>query len=109
MNEIKCPKCGTLFQIDESEYDRVVKQIRDKEFEKEIKIREEQYKKDKENAVELAIANIEKELTQKLNKKDLEINELKNNIKSVEDATKNKLEKEYQKRIKDSRDDCLKR
>ena len=102
MNEIKCPKCGTLFQIDESEYDRVVKQIRDKEFEKEIKIREEQYKKDKENAVELAIANIEKELTQKLNKKDLEINELKNNIKSVEDATKNKLEKEYQKNLNES-------
>ena len=102
MNEIKCPKCGTLFQIDESEYDRVVKQIRDKEFEKEIKIREEQYKKDKENAVELAIANIEKELTQKLNKKDLEINELKSNIKSVEDATKNKLEKEYQKNLNES-------
>ena len=34
MNEIKCPNCGTIFQIDESDYDKVVKQIRDKEFEK---------------------------------------------------------------------------
>ena len=37
MNEIKCPKCGTVFQISESDYESILKQIRDKEFEKEIK------------------------------------------------------------------------
>ena len=35
MNEIKCPKCGTHIQIDESNYESILKQIRDKEFEKE--------------------------------------------------------------------------
>ena len=34
MNEIKCPNCGTVFKIDENEYQSIVKQIRDKEFEK---------------------------------------------------------------------------
>ena len=31
---IKCPKCGTVFQISETNYESIVKQIRDKEFEK---------------------------------------------------------------------------
>lgn len=29
MNEIKCPKCGTMFQIDEKNYDSIAKQIED--------------------------------------------------------------------------------
>lgn len=53
MNEIKCPNCGTVFQIDEQDYESIVKQIRDKEFEQEIKLREEQYKKDKEQTIKI--------------------------------------------------------
>ena len=58
MNEIKCPKCGTHFQIDESNYESILKQIRDKEFEKEITTRENQYKIDKENAIKIAESEI---------------------------------------------------
>ena len=36
MQEIKCPKCGEIFQVDESGYAAIVKQVRDNEFEKEI-------------------------------------------------------------------------
>ena len=36
MSEIKCPKCGTVFTIDESEYASIVQQIKDKEFEKSL-------------------------------------------------------------------------
>ena len=32
MEEIKCPKCGAVFQIDETNYERIASQIRDKEF-----------------------------------------------------------------------------
>ena len=32
MPEIKCPNCGEVFQIDESNYDSIVKQVRDHEF-----------------------------------------------------------------------------
>lgn len=99
MNEIKCPKCGTVFQIDEADYDSIVKQIRDKEFDKEISSREEQHKVDRENAVKLAEAHIKEELGQELNKKDLEISELKLSLKISEEKTINKVEKEYQEQI----------
>lgn len=36
MNEIKCPKCGEVFQIDETSYAAIVKQVRDSEFKKEV-------------------------------------------------------------------------
>ena len=39
MPEIKCPNCGEIFQIDESNYDSIVKQVRDHEFSEEIKRR----------------------------------------------------------------------
>lgn len=99
MNEIKCPKCGTMFQISETSYESIVKQIRDKEFEKEITKREEQYKSDKENSINLAKANLEKELTEELNKKNLEINELKNELKNKEELTQSKLEKIYNEEL----------
>ena len=99
MNEIKCPKCGTMFQINETDYETIVRQIRNKEFEKEISDRENQYKIDKENAIKLAQANAEKILTEKLNKKEIEITELKNNLKITEEQTKNNLEKEYKEQL----------
>ncbi len=95
MNEIKCPKCGTVFQIDESDYDSIVKQIRDKEFNKEINIREEQYQKDKENAIKLVEADITSKLKEELNKKDIELTNLRNELKTKEEQVENKLEKEY--------------
>lgn len=99
MNEIKCPKCGTVFQIDEADYDSIVKQVRDKEFDKEISSREEQHKVDRENAVKLAEAHIKEELGQELNRKDLEISELKLSLKVNEEKIINKVEKEYQEQI----------
>ena len=44
MQEIKCPKCGEVFVVDESGYANIVKQVRDKEFAKELKKREEELK-----------------------------------------------------------------
>ncbi len=95
MNEIKCPKCGTVFTISETDYENIVKQIRDEEFTKEIKNREEMYAKEKENALKLAEVNFENTLQESLNKKEIEITELKNELKIKEEKTKNDLEKTY--------------
>lgn len=81
MNEIKCPNCGTIFKIDENNYASIVKQVRDKEFEKEILSREKQYQNDKENALKLEKTNYEKDLNEKMSQKDLEIANLKNELK----------------------------
>lgn len=95
MNEIKCPNCGTIFKIDETEYDSIVKQIRDKEFEKEISLREQEHTKDKENAIKLAEAHLKEELTKQLTERDIEITNLKNELKTKEEQTQSKLEQEY--------------
>ena len=99
INEIKCPKCGTVFEIDEASYDSIVKQIRDREFDKEVNLREEQHKLDKENSIKLAEAHIKEELGLKLNEKDLEISELKLSLKTKEEQAANKVEKEYQEKL----------
>lgn len=95
MNEIKCPNCGTIFKIDETEYDSIVKQIRDKEFEKEISLREQEHTKDKESAIKLAEAHLREELTEQVTERDLEITNLKNELKTKEEQTQSKLEQEY--------------
>ena len=99
MNELKCPNCGTVFQIDEQDYESIVKQIRDKEFEKEITLRETQYKNDKEQALKLAEAKAEKDLADELNKKELEIASLKSELKLKETETENRLEKKYSEEL----------
>lgn len=40
MNEIKCPHCGKVFQVDESGFADIVKQVRDGEFQRELAKRE---------------------------------------------------------------------
>lgn len=99
MNEIKCPKCGTVFKISESDYESIIKQIRDNEFEKEINYRNAQYEKDKETAVKLVEAKLRAELNEGLNKKNVEIADLKSKLQSVEDKTKNEVEKNYQSEL----------
>ena len=45
MQEIKCPNCGQVFQVDESGYAQIVQQIRDREFAQELDRREQELKK----------------------------------------------------------------
>lgn len=63
MQEIKCPKCGEVFQVDESGYAAIVRQVRDDEFQKEIAQRERAFADQKRMAVDLAVekARAEKE------------------------------------------------
>ena len=127
MQEIKCPKCGEVFQVDESGYAAIVKQVRDKEFEKELHARHEQFEQEKDAAVELARSDAEKhiavlqeqlksrdaekklavtEATSELDKtiaeKDAEILTLKNAAeKSLADAAlkEQELKKNYEERL----------
>ena len=39
MPTLKCPHCGQVFSVDETEISSLVKQIRDQEFEKELNSR----------------------------------------------------------------------
>ncbi len=106
MNEIKCPNCGTVFKIDEKQYDSIVKQVRDSEFKNEIATRQEQYEKDKNQAIKLAENELEKKLSTMLKEKELEITKLNEELKSkkqLEDSlvenTKIKTANEYKEEI----------
>ena len=56
MNEIKCPKCGTVFTVDESGYADIVRQVRDEQFAAELHERAEAFEREKAQAVALAEA-----------------------------------------------------
>ena len=99
MNEIKCPKCGTIFQINEMDYDSIVKQVRDSEFEKELAIHEKQHKINEENAVKIALSEQEKELNKKINQQEIEIQSLKKELEKSVEETKNEIERKYEKKL----------
>lgn len=80
MNEIKCPKCGEVFTIDEASYASIVKQVRDNEFNAEIRSRELDFGRDKENALRIAKAESDKVLQEQLSKKDSLIQELQSRL-----------------------------
>ena len=89
MNEIKCPNCGKVFQIDEKDYESIVKQIRNHEFEEEIQRREKEFTKEKNNELEKLENKLNFKNTIELSNKDKEIEKLKSQIKQSD--TENKL------------------
>lgn len=84
MNEIKCPNCGKMFQIDEKDYDSIVKQIKNHEFEEELKRREKEFTKDKNNELENLENRLKLENNIELSNRDREIERLKNNLDKKE-------------------------
>ena len=80
MNEIKCPKCGEVFEVDEVSYAAILKQVRDQEFDKEIRQREKAFENDKENAVEIAVAKKDSEKEREIANKNTEIEKLKGEL-----------------------------
>ena len=84
MNEIKCPNCGEEFSIDENYYNLIVKQIRDKEFVKEVKNIEAKCDKDMEHLLQLSRLELQKGFDEELADKNAEIVKLKAKMESDE-------------------------
>ena len=84
MNEIICPHCEKAFKIDEAGYSDILKQVRNKEFEKDLHERLELAESEKNVAVELAKATIANELILETSKKDAEIERLKSEMNASE-------------------------
>lgn len=84
MNEIKCPKCETPFNIDEAGFSAILKQIRDEEFTKDLQERERMLIADKESSIKLAEATIKNILQADIAKKDRELAEMKSKIGNAE-------------------------
>lgn len=81
MNEIKCPNCGEVFTVNESQYSELLAQVRTTEFDKEIHARIEQ-------ALALEKQKAQNEQQQVLSQKESEIQELKATISNIESQKK---------------------
>jgi len=77
MNEIICPHCKKAFKVDEAGFADIVKQVRNHEFEDELRERVESFERDKDSAVKLAEATTKNALSADLAKRDAEIADLK--------------------------------
>ena len=97
MPEIKCPKCGTVFSIDEKEYDSIVKTIKDGEFEKSLKERLALIEEKNNQNLELVKQKEKNEALERERRLEKQINELRNEL-NIKDAS-NKLE--FQKAVTD--------
>ena len=112
MNEIICPHCKKTFQVDESGFADILKQVRDDQFEQEIHKRLQLAENEKASAVLLAeektkselrteFVKLQKELTELKSAKETEIIKLQAKVDASETEKKlalneavNKLEKE---------------
>ena len=62
MNQITCPKCGTVINLDESDYEGIVRQVRDDQFVHEVEERAASLRREHEQALELARSQAKAEL-----------------------------------------------
>ncbi len=90
MQEIKCPNCGTVFQVDESGFADIVRQVRDEEFNREVRERESLLEEKLtaklaagETEKKLAVAEAITEAEKKLAQKDAEIAEKSSQIEKM--------------------------
>ena len=73
MPEIKCPNCGEVFQVNETGYEKIVRQVRDQEFTKELDRREKESEVKQKQELKLLRLQDEKDHAEMIAKKDAEI------------------------------------
>jgi hypothetical protein len=98
MKELKCPKCGTAIAIDEADYAAILNQVRNAEFEKELKRRESEmmamFKAQSEVEMERRIA----EQRDEVSKREAEISKLREQIATISTAKDLELERKLAER-----------
>ena len=98
MKELKCPKCGNVFQVDEADYASIVSQVKNAEFEAEIQRRLAEMNKRLTAEQQLATSRTEQSFQAQLSKKDLllgekdtEIERLKMQLQNIESKKQSEL------------------
>ncbi len=95
MNEIKCPNCGKVFQVDEAGYAAIVSQVRNEQFDQELSARTASLRREMDAAREKQLAELsaarDRQLAdlsaareRDLFEKDQEILRLKENARSAD-------------------------
>ena len=69
-NEIRCPRCGEVFTVDESGYAAILNQVRDQEFQRELAERVRLAEQSREQETALAVAKAEEALRAQIVERD---------------------------------------
>lgn len=108
MKELKCPKCGNVFKLDEADYAAIVGQVKNAEFNQEVERRmkelEKQQKAEQKAETLKAEQNYQKLLSEKelnLTQKDAEIAKLQSQLEGIENTNQLSLAKEIAKKDKE--------
>lgn len=80
MKELKCPKCGNVFTVDESDYADIVNQVKNAEFHAEVSRRLKEMEKQQALKQQTEILKAEQRLLSLASEKDAEIIRLKARI-----------------------------
>lgn len=109
MQEIKCPKCGEIFQVDESGYAEIVRQVRDTEFRQELERRETELTEKKDSELRLVRAEQERVLESRLAEQKEAA--LKRELEQKEESAERerRLREEAEKRERELREETEKR
>lgn len=75
MNQVTCPKCGTVINLDESDYEGIVRQVRDDQFAHEVEERAASLRREHEQALELARSQAKAELDRTMAAQKAELQE----------------------------------
>jgi hypothetical protein len=84
MNDIICPNCKTAFKVDEAGFAAILKQVRDQQFENELKTRMDLAEREKETALKLSESNLKAALQKHIQTKDNELAEMKKKLELAE-------------------------
>ena len=95
MNEIKCPHCGKVFQVDERGFADILRQVRTAEFDKEIAQREGMLQEQNAQAVKLAVAKAQQDAQAETAQRDASIAELETRL-AAEKREREQAEKSSQ-------------
>lgn len=95
MNEIKCPHCGKVFQVDERGFADILRQVRTAEFDKEVAQREGMLQERNAQAVKLAVAKAQQDAQAEAAQRDARIAELETRL-AAEKREREQAEKSSQ-------------
>ena len=91
MKDIKCPSCGKNFRIDPSSFEEILHQIKDDEFDKQIKERLLLAEEDNKKALEILRQELKMELIEQKRTKENEIQNLESKLIIAEEKKQNAL------------------
>ena len=92
MKELKCPKCGNAFVVDEADYASIVNQVKNAEFNEELNRRVEELHKQHKAEQKADVLKVEMLFNDKLNAKDKALSEKDAEIAKLQELVKSAVQ-----------------